>query len=313
MRVVDRVEAALGQEGQVEPVEGKDGAGVGEPPVGHVEDCLVRDPGDPDPGQVPDRGLGPGQPGRVRRPGQPADRPVVRRGQLGDLPGRHVDDQQPAVPRGGRDGSSVRGRGQAGHVPEPARGEGGGVRLATRADDLQGVGPRGVGDPDRLPGLAEHPRQPGPRPRVDVQRAGRAVLVRQPVHRAAHLDHAGLPGLVTAQAAQVVFGGDQPRRPRRGRGAQGDLQPTRLRRLGRVQDPDVAGHVVDDPLPVRGRVPCVHPVVVGVPADVAAVQRARVDVPGALVIGQEEQPGPDDHRAGQLAAEVREHPGEQGK
>ena len=232
VRVVDRVEAALGQERQVEPVEGEDGAGVGEPPVGHVDDLEVRHPGDPDPGQVPDGGLGPGQPGRVRRPGQPVDRPVVGRGQLGDLPGRHVDDQQPAVPRGRGDSSAVRGGSQADYVPELACGQGGGGRLATRAGDLEGVGAGGVGDPDRLPGLAEHPRQPGPRPRVDVQRPGRAVLVRQPVHRAPHLDHAGLPGLVTVQAAQVVFGGDQPRRPGRRGGAQRDLQPPRLRRLG---------------------------------------------------------------------------------
>ena len=49
---------------------------------------------------------------------------------------------------------------------------------------------------------------------IDVQRAGRAVLVRQPVHRAAHLDHAGLPGLVTVQAAQVIVA----RRPAAARG-----------------------------------------------------------------------------------------------
>ena len=39
-------------------------------------------------------GLGPGQPGRVRRPGQSFDLPVTGRGQLGDLPGRDVDDPQ---------------------------------------------------------------------------------------------------------------------------------------------------------------------------------------------------------------------------
>ena len=182
--------------------------------------------------------------------------------------------------------------------------------LAARAGDLQGVGAGGVGDPDRLPGLAEHPRQPGPGRGIDVQRAGRAVLVRQPVHRAAHLDHAGLPGLVTVQAAQVIARGDQPRRPGRRRGAQGDLQLARLRRLRRVQDPDIAGHVVDDPLPVRGRVPRVHAVMIGMTADLAAVQRARVDVPGALVIGQEEQPAPDQHRAGQLTVQIAEHPRE---
>ena len=100
--------------------------------------------------------------------------------------------------------------------------EGGGGRLATRAGDLEGVGAGGVGDPDRLPGVAEHPRQPGPGRRIDVQRARRAVLVRQPVHRPAHLDHAGLTGLVAVQAAQVILGRDQPGRAGRRRGAQGD-------------------------------------------------------------------------------------------
>ncbi len=215
--------------------------------------------------------------------------------------------------RGGRDGRPVRRGGQADHVSELAFGQPDGLDagFAGHRADLQRVGAGRVGDPDRLPGFAEHPRQPGPGRGIDRQRAGRAVLVRQPVHRAAHLDHAGLPGLVAIQAAQVIAGGDQPGGAGRRRGTQGDLELAGLRRVGAVQDPDVAGHVVDDPLPVRGRVPRVHPVVVGVPADAAAVQRARVDVPGALVIGQEEQPPCDQHRRGELAVQAGEHAGEQ--
>ena len=45
---------------------------------------MVARPGQADPGQRPRAGLGPGQPGRVRRPGQATDQPVVRQGQLGE-------------------------------------------------------------------------------------------------------------------------------------------------------------------------------------------------------------------------------------
>ena len=266
--------------------------------------------------------LGPGQPGRVRRPGQPVDGPVVGRGQLGDLPRRHVDGQQPAVVRGRGDRSPVRGSSQAGHVPEKTFSQpndagftGSFAASSLQAGtvhrgDLERVVAGGVGDPDHLAGIAEHPRQPRPGAGIHVQRAGRAVLVRQPVHRTPHLDHAGLTGPVAVQRAQVILRRDQPRRPARRRGTQRDLQPARLRRVRAVQDPDVPGHVVHDPLPVGGRVPGVPAVMIGMPGDAAAVQRAGIDVAGALVIGQEEQPPADQHRAGQLAVDVREHPGE---
>ena len=272
------------------------------------------DPRDPDPGQRTDRRLGPGQPGRVRRPGQPADGPVVGCGQLGDLPGGHVDGQQPAVVRGGGDRNPVRGSSQAGHVPEKTFGEpnGAGLSGSFHRGDLQGVITGGIGDPDHLAGVAEHARQPRPGRRIDVQRAGRAILVRQPVHRTPHLDHAGLTGLIAIQRAQVILRRDQPGGPARRRGAEGDLELPRLRRVRAGQDPDVTRHVVHDPLPVGGRVPGVLAVMIGMPGDAAAVQRAGVDVAGVLVVGQEEQPPGDDHRAGQLAVQVREHPGEQG-
>ena len=215
---------------------------------------------------------------------------------------------------GGGHGGPVRGGGQDQHVAEKAFGEPDGLalRLIDHRIDLQRVGPGGVGDPDDLPGVAEHPRQPRAGRRVDVQCTGRAVLVRQPVHRAAHLDHAGLTGLVGVEAAQVVVRGEQLRCAAGRRGAEGDVEFARLRRVRAVQDPDVAGHVVHDPLPVGGRVPGVPAVMIGVAAYAGAVQCAGVDVACALVVGQEEQPPADEHRRVQLAVDVREHPGEQG-
>src|SRR6185437_11223472 len=148
-----------GDEGEVEAVGCEYRVAVGEPTVGHVDDLTVLARGDetlipprpprgatyprqPDAGQRPRAGLGPGQPGRVRRPGQPADHAVVGRGQLGDLPGRHVHDQQPAVVRCGRDGGSVRRGGQADHVAELARGQPDRLDagFAGYRADLQGVG-----------------------------------------------------------------------------------------------------------------------------------------------------------------------------
>ena len=86
-------------------------------------------------------------------------------------------------------------------MAELSLGERAGGWLAGRSPDLEGIGAGGVGDPDRLPGLAEHSRQAAARLRVDHERASRAVLVRQPVHRAADLDHAGLTGPVAIKGA----------------------------------------------------------------------------------------------------------------
>ena len=215
--------------------------------------------------------------------------------------------------RGCGHGGPVRGGGQAQHVAEETLSEpdGLGLRLIGHRGDLERVVPRGVGDPDHLAGVAEHPRQPRPGAGIDVQRTGRPVLVRQPVHRTPHLDHAGLTGLVRVEGAQVVFCRDQPRRPAHGRGTEADVQLARFGRVRAVQDPDIAGHMVHDPVPVGGRVPGVQAIMIGVPAHAAAVHPAGIDVAGALVIGQEEQPPADQHRPAELAVDVREQPGEQ--
>ena len=131
----------------------------------------------------------------------------------------------------------------------------------------------------------------------------------QPVHRASHLYRAGLAGVVTGQVAQVILGGDQPRAAPHDRRGEPDVERPGLA-IEVVEDPDVTRAVIDDAPAVGARIAGVEPVVVGVPPQASAVQRARVQVARALVVGQEHQPAPDDHRAGQLTGQVLGHPGE---
>src|SRR6202030_3984541 len=97
-----------------------------------------------------------------------------------------------------------------------------------------------------------------------------------------------------------------------GRRGELDVQLARPRVGGQaVETPDVARHVVDDAVAVGRRVACVEAVVVGVPAQVAAVEGGRVEVARALVVGQEDDAVIDDHGGGELAVEIAEHAGEQ--
>ncbi len=88
------------------------------------------------------------------------------------------------------------------------------------------------------------------------------------------------------------------------------LQPARygVGRLQVVDQPEVARALVDDPGAVAGRVPGVEGVVVGVAAQVGAVRPARVEVADALVVGEEGDAAPDEHRRLQVAADVRQQP-----
>ena len=229
VRVVDRVERAQRQERQVQAVGGEDRVAVVEPAVGHVHREPVRDPRHPDPAQRPRPRLGPGQPRRIRRPGEVLDVAVVAGGQLGDLPGRQVDEQEPPVVRGGGHRGAVRGRGQAGHVAEltVSQPHGGGRRTVDDRD-LEGVHAAGVSHPHDLAGRAEHAGLPGAGVRGHGQGPGGAVGVGQPVHRAAHFDHAGLAGLVAVQVAEVVRRGDQLGGAGTGRRAELDVELARL-------------------------------------------------------------------------------------
>ena len=107
----------------------------------------------------------------------------------------------------------------------------------------------------------------------------------------------------------MIVGGDQPRRPARRDRPEPQLDRPRLG-VQAVQQPDDAAAAVHDPFTVCTCLAGVVAVVIGVPAQPGAVQRARVQVPGALVIGQEDQPSADQHRARQLSLEPGQQPPE---
>ena len=178
------------------------------------------------------------------------------------------------------------------------------------AADLQRVRAVDLGHPHHEAVLAEHARQPVADPRLHREGAARAVAMGEPVNRAADLDRAALPGLVAGQPADVLGGRDQPRRPARHRGRQLDLQPPRPGRVEAVQQPQLAPAHVDDPAPVGAGLPRVRSVVIGVPPQVAAGLIDRVDVGRAFVVGQEREPVPRQHRAGEVAGETFGYPAE---
>ena len=124
-----------------------------------------------------------------------------------------------------------------------------------------------------------------------------------------------------ARAARPV--GRRARQPRRGRDAvrlravRGPPSRTSRRRrqhgtsAQRVEDPQLAGRLVDHPRAVRGRVPHVERGAPGPPWSVCRRRSPpcghRVEVAPALVVGQEREPLADLHRR----LELRVDPGEQ--
>ena len=113
--------------------------------------------------------------------------------------------------------------------------------------------------------------------------------------------------MVDGQRADVVLGRDKAGGPAAHGRAEGDVEPDRPGCLQVIEQPQLAATRVDDPLPVGAGLACVPALVIGVPSQVAAVQRAGVDVAGALVVTDEREPSADDHRAGELGRQVREH------
>lgn len=94
------------------------------------------------------------------------------------------------------------------------------------------------------------------------------------------------------------------------RTAQAHLKAARFAgRAQAVHQPQVAAALVDDALPVGGRVPGVEVGVVGVPPQVRAVRLAGVDVGDALVVGEERDPVTHEHHRVQVPAQVRQQPG----
>ncbi len=103
----------------------------------------------------------------------------------------------------------------------------------------------------------------------------------------------------------------QPRRAGRGRRAEGDVQPTWLAPgIEIVEDPDLPRALVHHPVAVSAGLTGVEAVMVGMPPQVRAVELARVEVARPLMVGQEGQPAPGQHGAGELAAQISQDPPE---
>ena len=316
--VVDRVEGAGGQEGQVQPVEGEHRVGVDEPQRGDLHRRRVVAVGDPageDLAQALRARVRPGQPGRVRRPGQPGR---VARARSGRPPGpRRRPRRRPAPgrrarrpPAGCRPGTAASSSTRPSRPAPNRRGR----RAAVGRRDLDRVVAVGVGDPGDLRhrvlrgrGRAEHLRQPGPYARGVGQRRGRAVPGGQPVHGAAHLDRAGPAGAVGRDVAELVAGAERARPPAGARAGQVDLERPRLRvavrraATGRRHAARPAGcRRCAAPARTHRRGRC---------AGAGRCRRgSRVDVAPALVVGEEGDPVADPVRVLQLRRVVAEQP-----
>src|SRR6185312_638701 len=90
-------------------------------------------------------------------------------------------------------------------------------------------------------------------------------------------------------------------------GAQGDVQPVGLA-VQPVEHPQFTRRLVDQASPVGGEVPCVVPVMVGVALQIPAVGINGVDVPVALVVGQEGNAPADPHGVAHVALEFGGQP-----
>ena len=257
--------------------------------------------------------LRPRQPGRIRRPGKSGHDPVVRRGDLPHLAGPDIDDPQPPVLRRDCDRRAVRRRRQPGDAANlagrdpPRSGSRIGWTCRVAGADLQGVAAISVGRPDHLSAGPQYLRETRPGARNNRHSPSRPIPVGQPVHGSANLDRAGPPATVDGQRADVVLGRDKAGGPAAHGRAEGDVEPDRPGCLQVIEQPQLAAARVDDPLPVGAGLACIPALVIGVPPQVAAVQRAGVDVAGALVVTDEREPPADDHRAGELGRQVREH------
>lgn len=321
MHVVDRVEAAPGEEGQIAPVAREDGVLVLEAAVGDVDDdggAGPLDAGELDLAQrAPDAWVRPGQPGAVRRERQIADRTVDGADQLGGFAGGRllvgVQQEQPAVVRGDRQAFAVRVGDQLLDPADQAGGEPARCAVAAgprQGGDLDRVLALRVGDVRDLATAAEHLRQPYAHTGGVRDGAGGAVAVGEPVEAAADGHGAGAAGLVDRERVDVAGGRYLVRTTSRARAAEADLQlPGHgVGRLQVVDQPHLARALVDDPPPVAGGVPGVERVVVRVAAQIGAVGPAGVEVADALVVGEEGDAAPDEHRGCEVPVDVREQP-----
>lgn len=258
--VVDRVEGAVGQEGQVLAVEGEGRGVVLEAQRGRLGDRQVGGVGEAELAQRLEAGVRPGEPGRVGREGQSPYVAVLAAVDLADLAGLPLDEQHAAVVRGDRGPAAVGGHGEPEDPAQAARGEaarGGAGGESGGGRELQGVVALRVRHPDDplLALGAEGARQPRPDAGFVGERAGRARAVGDPVDGTAHRDRAAARGVVGGGRAEPAGGVHRERLPVGAPAAEPDLQAARFGAVEVVEDPELTGGGVHDPGAVAGRVP----------------------------------------------------------
>ncbi|OFA59558.1 hypothetical protein BEN35_02095 [Streptomyces fradiae] len=316
MDVIDRVEGAFGEEGQMPAVGGEGGREVAEAQRGGLGHGEIGRVGDLELAERPRPGVRPGQPAGVRGEDQAVGVTVLAPVHLADLTGLALHEQHPPVVRGDGDPAAVRGDGEVQHPAEPpgadtarsAAGLGSGGR-----GDGQGVLALRVGDPDDVLGAvhAERARQPRPLPGFGGERPGGALPVGDPVDRAAHLHGAAAAGVVGAHLAEVVRGTHRVRLEVGAGPAEADVEAARLgavRLVQAVQEPEFTGRGVGDAGAVAGGLPGVEAVEGGMAAQVAAVGQRGVQCAGALVVGEERDPAAGPQRLLDVAVETGVNP-----
>ncbi len=320
MLVVDRVEAAPGQEREVLAVGRERGVGVGEPGLGDRHQRVVGEPGEHDPGEVGLDRVAVGEPRAVGRPAQVGDLPVGAPRELTQRAVARVQYEQPAVVRGQRHRGAIGCGRELEHAAHRTRGEPAqrrGLGTAVERGDAHGVLALGVVHPHRAI-LAQRPGQPGPDAGLAEQGAGRTVAVGEPVDRAADQRDARAPGAVGRGPGERAGRAEAVRVAGAARTTEPHVQPPG-RGVERLEEPQLARRLVDDPLPVGAGVPHVErggagTTVVGVAPQAGAVDGERVEVAPALMVGQERDAqapaAPHEHRGGELPVQLRGQPDE---
>ena len=317
MLVVDRVEAAQREEREVLAVEREHRVGVAEAALGDRHRLAVFEPHEDDLREARAHRVAVGEPGAVRGERDVVDLAVAAAGQLAELTVRE-QEQAPVV--GGEGDALAVGRGHelqhAAELAEPLRlRRVGGARV--ERGDAHGVLAERVVDPHRAV-LAQRRGEPGPHARGGLQRAGGAVAVGEPVHRAPDADDAGPAGRVRAHAAQPLARRDAVGLAGGAGAAEPDVEEPGFA-VEVVEQPELPGRLVDHAGAVGGGVPGVERgrarravvrAVVGVAAQVRSPAVEGVEVAPALVVGEERDPVADQHRRVEVAVEVGGEPHE---
>ena len=313
--VVDRVEGAAGEEGQVLAVEGEGGGVVLEAQRGRLGDRQVGGVGELELAQRA-RGRGatrPARPSRARRPARTRRRPRC---------GRPRGPRRSPVRRAGRGRRARRRRPGCRRGPWRAprtrpscpaasrRGVAPGARPVAGANSRASSPSASVTHTTHSSPSARKVRgQPGPD--AGVAASARAGPARWVTQWTAPRTATALPRAVWSGGggAEPAGGVHRERLPVGALAAEPDVQAARLGAVEVVEEPEFAGGRVDDPGAVAGRRAGRRtPSRGGVPAQVGAVGEGGVQRADALVVGEEGDPLPRPHGVLDVAVQLLVQP-----